>query len=157
MPYRTIVVGTDGSELASSAERVAASLARSLGATLLIVHAADRPERSTAALQRALEAARAEGIEAETATRPGDAVTLVFAGHPKTGELVLHDTAASLGNGADMKLRIEDGDPGDRIMEVAAEEGADLIVVGNRGMAGAKSFFLGSAPGRSPSMRRATC
>jgi nucleotide-binding universal stress UspA family protein len=32
------------------------------------------------------------------------------------------------------RTRTEEGDPADRIVEVAREEGADLIVVGNRGL-----------------------
>jgi nucleotide-binding universal stress UspA family protein len=40
------------------------------------------------------------------------------------------------------------GDPADALLEVAEEEGADLIVVGNRGMTGAKRFLLGSVPNK---------
>ena len=38
------------------------------------------------------------------------------------------------------------GDPADAILDVAEERGADLIVVGNKGMTGAKRFLLGSVP-----------
>ena len=37
-----------------------------------------------------------------------------------------------------------EGDPADAILDVAEERGADLIVVGNKGMTGAKRFLLGS-------------
>ena len=39
-----------------------------------------------------------------------------------------------------------EGDPADAILDVAEEQGADLIVVGNKGMTGAKRFLLGSGP-----------
>ena len=39
-----------------------------------------------------------------------------------------------------------EGDPADAILDVAEELGADLIVVGNKGMTGAKRFLLGSVP-----------
>ena len=40
------------------------------------------------------------------------------------------------------------GDPADAILDVAEERDADLIVVGNKGMTGAKRFLLGSVPNR---------
>jgi nucleotide-binding universal stress UspA family protein len=40
------------------------------------------------------------------------------------------------------------GDPADAILDVAEERRADLIVVGNKGMTGAKRFLLGSVPNR---------
>ena len=36
-----------------------------------------------------------------------------------------------------------EGDPADAILDVAEEKNADLIVVGNKGMTGAKRFLLG--------------
>jgi nucleotide-binding universal stress UspA family protein len=40
------------------------------------------------------------------------------------------------------------GDPADAILDVAEEQAADLIVVGNKGMTGAKRFLLGSVPNK---------
>ena len=40
------------------------------------------------------------------------------------------------------------GDPADALMRVATDTGADLLVVGNRGMAGARRFVLGSVPNK---------
>jgi Rieske Fe-S protein len=81
------------------------------------------------------------------ATRLGASVTLAFVGHPKTGELILKDTAATIGEGAaPAAMLILQGDPAQAIMEAAAREGLDLIVVGNRGLAGAKGLFLASVP-----------
>ena len=50
--------------------------------------------------------------------------------------------------GGDVKLRtvLREGSPVDAIIDVADEENADVIVVGNRGMGGAKRFVLGSVP-----------
>jgi nucleotide-binding universal stress UspA family protein len=41
-----------------------------------------------------------------------------------------------------------EGDPADAILDVAEERNADLIVVGNKGMTGAKRFLLGSVPNK---------
>ena len=40
--------------------------------------------------------------------------------------------------------RVEIGDPAEMILEVAAEEETDLIVLGSRGMSSLKTFFTGS-------------
>jgi nucleotide-binding universal stress UspA family protein/nitrite reductase/ring-hydroxylating ferredoxin subunit len=80
------------------------------------------------------------------AKRLGASVTLVFVGHPKTGDLVLRDTAATIGEGEPVGMLILDGDPAEQIVATADQEGYDLVVVGNRGMAGAKAALLGSVP-----------
>ena len=41
-----------------------------------------------------------------------------------------------------------EGDPADAILDVAEERKADLIIVGNKGMTGAKRFLLGSVPNK---------
>ena len=48
----------------------------------------------------------------------------------------------------DVALFARQGDPADAILDVAEEQGADLIVVGNKGMTGAKRFLLGSVPNK---------
>jgi nucleotide-binding universal stress UspA family protein len=40
------------------------------------------------------------------------------------------------------------GDPADAILDVAEEQDADLIVVGNKGLTGAERFLLGSVPNK---------
>jgi nucleotide-binding universal stress UspA family protein len=41
-----------------------------------------------------------------------------------------------------------EGDPADVLLDVAEEQGCDLIVVGNQGMQGARRFLLGSVPNK---------
>lgn len=48
--------------------------------------------------------------------------------------------------GVKIRTRTESGDPAEVICDVAEEEGADVIVVGNRGTHGKKRWFLGSVP-----------
>ena len=50
--------------------------------------------------------------------------------------------------GVEPRTHAREGDPADAILDVAEELGADLIVVGNRGMTGAKRFLLGSVPNK---------
>ena len=50
--------------------------------------------------------------------------------------------------GVATELYARQGDPADAILDVAEERGADLIVVGHKGMTGARRFMLGSVPHR---------
>jgi nucleotide-binding universal stress UspA family protein/nitrite reductase/ring-hydroxylating ferredoxin subunit len=95
-------------------------------------------------------------VTADRAARKGFAlakrldaeVGLVFVGHPKTGDLILQDTVATnaADTGIEAKTLIREGDPAQAIIGAADEEGYDLVVVGNRGMTGARAALLGSIP-----------
>ena len=50
--------------------------------------------------------------------------------------------------GVEVDTHARQGDPADAILDVAEEQKADLIVVGNKGMTGAKRFVLGSVPNK---------
>ncbi len=82
----------------------------------------------------------------DLAASVGAPVTLVFVGHPATGTLVTDDTVAVYGAEADCDVVLRQGDPAEEILAVAREVGADLIVIGNKGMTGAKRFFLNPVP-----------
>ncbi|MGI9557588.1 MAG: universal stress protein, partial [Solirubrobacterales bacterium] len=58
------------------------------------------------------------------------------------------ETAAGAARNAGVETRThaKEGDPADALLDVAEETGADLIVVGNKGMTGARRFVLGSVP-----------
>jgi nucleotide-binding universal stress UspA family protein/nitrite reductase/ring-hydroxylating ferredoxin subunit len=75
-------------------------------------------------------------------------VTLVFVGHPATGKLITDDTVAVYGAEAECEVVLRQGDPAVEILAVAREVDADLIVIGNKGMTGAKRFFLNPVPER---------
>lgn len=241
MAYRRIVVATDGSASAGTAERVAVAFASTAGSGLTIAHAFADPARAQDAVARALQTAEAAGVGTEVALSPeapADAViaaaaerdaevivigsvglslsdqlfgsvsrrvvahapcdvlltrirreqegpatappyrriliatdgsstadraarkgyalakimeasvTLLFVGHPKTGELVLQDTVDTIGKqaGVTSAISIRSGDPVREIVDSVAVEAFDLVVVGNRGMTGAKAIVLGSVP-----------
>jgi nucleotide-binding universal stress UspA family protein len=48
----------------------------------------------------------------------------------------------------DVETTARQGDAADAIIDIAEESRADLIVVGNKGMTGAKRFLLGSVPNK---------
>jgi len=51
----------------------------------------------------------------------------------------------------------EEGDPADRILKIAAREGADCIVLGSRGFGGLQATLLGSVSHRVGRDAEATC
>jgi nucleotide-binding universal stress UspA family protein/nitrite reductase/ring-hydroxylating ferredoxin subunit len=73
-------------------------------------------------------------------------VDIVFVGHPATGGLITQDTVAVYGGDVETDVHLRQGDPGERILDTAREVDADLIVVGNKGLSGARGFLLGSVP-----------
>ena len=77
----------------------------------------------------------------------GAAVTLVYVGDPLVGAIVLDQAVKDRPGRASARSLIEQGDPAERIRDAAAREDTDLIVVGNKGMAGARRI-LGSVPDR---------
>jgi nucleotide-binding universal stress UspA family protein len=139
-PPRAIVVGTDGSPTATEAVERAAALAKNNGATLHVVTAYDpAPSRQdTAELEALPEAMRWMGS-------PGQAA-----------EDVLTAATAPLDERAlTVERHARPGDPATVLLEIAAEVDADLLVVGNKGMQGAKRFVVPSVPNRVS--HRANC
>ena len=61
----------------------------------------------------------------------------------------LTDVVSAIGAGvSQVETFARQGDAADAILDVAEEQRSDLIVVGNRGMTGAKRFLLGSVPNK---------
>jgi nucleotide-binding universal stress UspA family protein len=61
---------------------------------------------------------------------------------------------ASTAGAKDVKTLAVQGSPVETLLDVVHREGADLLVVGNRGLAGIKGRLLGSVPADAP--RRST-
>ena len=81
MGYRTILVGTDGSETAAVAVRTATGLAKRFGSVVRIVcaHGNAGPDEETAkqVLHYARDAVRAEGVETKTHMKAGEPAQVV--------------------------------------------------------------------------------
>jgi nucleotide-binding universal stress UspA family protein len=131
--FDRIVVGTDGSDTAGEAVRQAVGLAKLSGGKLAVV-AAFEPVPQTR-------------VREEKAELPGDVAHAVG---PREDVNVILDSAVGQANqeGVDAEPYPREGDPADAILDVAEESNADLIVVGNKGMTGAKRFLLGSVPNK---------
>ena len=131
--FKSIVVGTDGSDTANQAVRQAVDLARAVGAKLELVSA--------------YEPVPAGRLAKERQQAPED---MQWAINPREDvDSTLDDAAdAAREAGVDVEVYPRQGDPADAILDVAEELEADLIVVGNKGMTGAKRFLLGSVPNK---------
>ena len=131
--FRSIVVGTDGSDTATQAVRQAIELARSVGARIELVSA--------------YEPVSDARLREESIVVPKDLHWMI---NPREDVLATLEEAAGeiRAAGVEVEMFARQGDPADAILDVAEEIGADLIVVGNKGMTGAKRFLLGSVPNK---------
>ena len=127
----SIVVGTDGSDTAREAIRQAGALAKTIGAG---VHVVSAYEPATGVRIGGSGAGSPE--KADWSVKPDVEVDSVLA--EAVG--LLHAL------GVEAAIHARKGDPADAILDVAEEEKADMIVVGNKGMKGKKRFLLGSVP-----------
>ena len=127
------MVGTDGSETARKAVEAAVELAKLTGAKLELVSAYE-PVSS----QRLRDEARQMPPDLQWMVNPREDV-----------DATLAEAAERVGDaGVASRVYAREGDPADAILDVAEELGSDLIVVGNKGMTGAKRFLLGSVPNK---------
>jgi nucleotide-binding universal stress UspA family protein len=131
--FGSIVVGTDGSDTAKQAVREAIELAKQVGASLDIVSAYEPVSN-----QRLREEARQVPEDMQWSVNPREDVNAT-----------LDEAAAAVRDaGVEVQTFAREGDPADAILDVAEERSSDLIVVGNKGMTGAKRFLLGSVPNK---------
>jgi nucleotide-binding universal stress UspA family protein len=132
--FRTIVVGTDWSDTAEVALTKAIELTRGEAAQLHVVTASPSSPPPAAGASAGASAARSLG--------PGF-----------QADVVLEQTLERLG-ASDLEVRQHTltAEPGDAILAVAEQVGADLIVVGNKGM---HRRVLGSIP--NTVSHRASC
>jgi nucleotide-binding universal stress UspA family protein len=129
--FGSIVVGTDGSDTATQAVREAIDMAKADGATLELVSA-----YAPVSEQR---------LRAERRDAPED---LQWAINPRQEVEVSLTDAADMAReaGVNVSIHAREGDAADAILDVAEETNAGLVIVGNKGMTGAKRFLLGSVP-----------
>ena len=125
---KTIAVGTDGSDTAAKAVDFALDLAEKFGATLVIT-SSYRP-KSEAELRK------------ERAEAPAD-IQWMF--NPQSDvDAILRDVEdLASDRGVETISDAREGGPADVLVEVAADNNADLLVIGNKGM---QRKVLGSVP-----------
>ena len=131
--FRSIVVGTDGSETATEAVKQAVELAAATKAKVELVSAYE-PVSNTRLREEATQV-------------PDD---LQWSVNPREDVDATLKDAKEMADSAGVAVEVfaRQGDPADAILDVAEETKADLIIVGNKGMTGARRFLLGSVPNK---------
>ena len=131
--FASMVVGTDGSDTAKEAVRQAAELAERIEAKVHLVSAYEPVPEAR--------------LRDERHGAPGDMEWMI---NPREDVSATLEYAAQAlrDEGIEVDVHAREGDPADAILDVAEEQAADLIVVGNKGMTGAKRFLLGSVPNK---------
>ena len=132
--YSTIVVGTDGSVTAAKAVREARELARLHGGTLHLVHAFHTISAFAAIGPDAGSAAATAGVAEAAEAQATDILR-------RAGEEARVD-------GLPVETHLCAGDAVKALLETAEAVGADLLVVGNKGMSGVRRFMLSSVPSK---------
>jgi nucleotide-binding universal stress UspA family protein len=121
----TVAVGTDGTPTAAKAVSQAAEIARHFGAKLVLLSVFD--DTATA------HSDREDDIELQWATSSAARVKSIL-------DRLEQDLAR---DGIETETHADSGDPGKVLVRLAEECGADLLVIGNKGM---KRRILGSVP-----------
>lgn len=131
--FGSIVVGTDGSDTANQAVKQAVDLAKAVGGSIALVSAYEPVSDSR--------------LKRESVEVPKELTWMV---NPREDvDATLKEAAEEVeAAGVKVEVHARQGDPADAILDVAEEKGADLIIVGNKGMTGAKRFVLGSVPNK---------
>ena len=131
--FDSIVVGTDGSDTARKAVSQAGDLAKAVGGSIHLVSA--------------YEPVPSGRLREESKEAPEDLQWMI---NPREDvDATLAEAAEELKKaGVEVDTYARQGDPADAILDVAEEKDANLIIVGNKGMTGAKRFLLGSVPNK---------
>lgn len=129
MSFKNILVAVDESQQAAAALDIAIELARAVGASLTIVHAID---------PALVASASADTMAANTVEIELD--ELQNAGR----ELLEKAVARAKAAGLETMSMLRDGAPAATILDTARRSNCDLIVIGTHGRHGVARMFVGS-------------
>jgi len=134
--FRSIVVGTDGSESASKAVLAAAELAATQPDSVLHIVTVQKPLSPTAMAAGEMAAAAPVAAERSWEDEIKRELDSMLGRAAETAERA---------GGTRIETHARFGSPAEVLCDMAGHLQADLIVVGNRGMQGGRRF-LGSVP-----------
>jgi nucleotide-binding universal stress UspA family protein len=169
-----VLIATDGSANAGKAVEIGCDLAAKYGAEVVLLHILLRGEISENLRHMAeIEFTKAEGGQAlakAISTVPAGRfpASIDFGKNPNQGlgellrawgkQILEAAESEAYGHGvAKVETRIEDGDPAKRILQVAEEAKADLIVLGARGLSDLKALLVGSVSHKVSHLAPVTC
>jgi len=168
----TILVPTDGSTHANKAVELAADIASKYGSKLILLHVIKRGSDS-AELRRMAEVEHMIEPHMDVLGRTtanvgagmGDAL------HVPRSESIPVSVLDSIGRSllehashlakekgaSDVEAVVEDGDAARKILDCAEKRGANLIVMGSRGLSDLKGLLLGSVSHKVSHLAECTC
>jgi len=170
---RHILLALDGSDQAEKALDLASDLARKSGAELLLLHVLSdkqlsESERRMAEVEYLDELASAADIAgvlkerdpraaAQRLLRGSSALTHRFRDTLGRRLMEMASRKAKQSGVGAIQTLVEDGDPAETIVRVAGERGADMIVMGTRGLGAAKGLLMGSVSHKVAQLAPCTC
>jgi nucleotide-binding universal stress UspA family protein len=146
---KTILAATDGSEHAQKAVRLAADLAARYRAKLVLVLAVPAGE-APAELRRLAEIEHL--VDADVAADPTRVTRAIVERILDQAAVVAREQLAE-----QVTTRLETGDPARVILHAIKEEGADLVVMGTRGLSEVKGLLLGSVSHKVAQLATCPC
>lgn len=171
--FKRVLIATDGSEHAAKAVAVGSDIAAKYSAEVILVHVLLRDHLSEAMRHFAEVEYHADGggkplsesisnisdarfpltqLLPKEAKSPAEALRAVAEHVLAEGEHVAQEHGVEK-----IAKRIEDGNIAARILEVAEEVNADVIVTGARGLSDLKGLMVGSVSHRLANMAPMTC
>jgi nucleotide-binding universal stress UspA family protein len=123
-PTHSVVCGVDGSEESYAGASLASDLAARLELRLLLAHV--MPGEGSLPVE----------------------YSSLLEGEQRSALNVIHRAVAGVSHRISPEVRLERGDPADRLDDLAARESAELIVVGSRGLGRVRAALMGSVAGR---------
>lgn len=141
---KNILVPTDGSTHAKKAIDYASDLASKYGATVHLVHVISKSEIPEG-LDRYMDVERVEEPREQVLKKIGDGII-------KSG--VTEAKGKGMNN---VKSSIVIGDPAEKIVEFAKDNGVDMIIMGSRGLGAMKGILLGSVSSKVCHAAGCTC
>ena len=168
--FETVLVPIDGSDHANKAIGLAAELARKFKARIVIIHALLRDEsvsdlislcenyyRTDELIKKLVEAeslvvsAAAAGAYVPVSV-PKDLLEEVGALITSRAKQFAKDKGVS-----NIEEQVCEGSPADLILATAEHEGADVIVMGSRGLGHVKGMLMGSVSHKVNHLSKCTC
>ena len=171
--FETILVPTDGSEHAKKAVLLAADIADKYQARLVLLHVmpkgplpeevrrmarvehiADEPPQGAAPLtpEGRFPASTLLGADRETEEQTRQVLRFLADKVLAEAERVAQEKGVE-----NVVAAIEDGDPAEQILRYAESEGANLIVMGSRGLGDLKGLLMGSVSHKVSQLSPCSC
>ena len=132
-PVQRVLLGVDGSKDSGQAVSYLKRFPLLADSKIIAVHVVHLPSPTFSGARGYYETAKLSG-ELERLRNAAEA----------EGRGILDDAAKALGKTSQVESMLTTGPPARRLVELAGELNADMVVVGSRGLTGADRFLMGS-------------